>query len=89
MKTLTATKARQNLGEWLSRALKGEDIGIVHSGTGKIIALRPMEISSEDYSLAEYGLTKEEMERAEKNILKQLQREKFKRWDGTAKGLRG
>jgi len=89
MKTLTATKARQNLGEWLTHALNGEDIGIVHSGTGKIIALRPVEVYSEDYALSEYGLTQKEMKRAERKILKELKGEKFQPWDGTAKGLRG
>ena len=84
MKTLTATAARQNLGELLGRALKGEDIGIVHSATGKIIALRPVEVYSEDYALIEYGLTEEEMKRAEKKILSEIKQErkegKLKAW---------
>ena len=50
MKTLSATKARQNLGEWIDRAIRGEDIGIVHSASGKIVALRPVEVYSEDYA---------------------------------------
>ena len=89
MKTITATQARQSLGTILSRVLQGEDIGIVHSGSGKIIALRPVELANEDYAFTEYGLTAEQMKRAEKNIIKKLKREKTKRWDGTAKGLRG
>jgi len=89
MKTMTATQARQRLGTILSRVLQGEDIGIVHSGTGRIIALRPVEVYSEDYALVEYGLTAEEMRRAEENILGKLKREKAKLWDGTAPGLRG
>lgn len=89
MKTLTITKARQNLGEWVSRAVKGEDIGIIDSGSGEIIALRPVKVYSEDYAFTEYGLTEQEMERFEKKTLKKLKREKSKRWDGTAKGLRG
>lgn len=89
MKTLTATKARQNLGSWLNRAINGEDIGIIDSASGKIVALRPIEVYSEDYALIEYGLTSEEMERAAKNAIRKLKRETFKRWDGTAKGLRG
>jgi antitoxin (DNA-binding transcriptional repressor) of toxin-antitoxin stability system len=88
MKTMTATQARQSLGAVLSRVLQGEDIGIVHSGSGRIIALRPVEVYSEDYALVEYGLTAEEMKRAEKNIVKKLKREKTRRWDGTAQGLR-
>ena len=87
MKTLTATKARQNIGSVLHRALKGEDIGIVWEG--QIVALRPVEIYSEDYAWPEYGLTQAQMKRAEKNILRKLRNEKTKRWDGTAKGLRG
>ena len=86
---MTATQARQSLGSILSRVLQGEDIGIVHSGSGKIVALRPVEVYSEDYALFEYGLTAGGMKRAEKNILGRLQREKAKRWDGTASGLRG
>jgi antitoxin (DNA-binding transcriptional repressor) of toxin-antitoxin stability system len=89
MKTMTATQARQRLGTILSRVLQGEDIGIVHSGSGKIIALRPMEVYSEDYALIEYGLTQKEMQRAEKNIVKKLKHEKTRRWDGTPGGLRG
>jgi antitoxin (DNA-binding transcriptional repressor) of toxin-antitoxin stability system len=89
MNTLTVSKARQNLGEWLKRALNGEDIGIVDAASGKIIALRPVEVYSEDYALVEYGLTEQEMKRAVTNINKNLKREKTTRWDGTAKSLRG
>ena len=53
MKTMTATHARQRLGSLLTRVLEGEDIGIVHSGTGRIIALRPVEVYSEDYAWVE------------------------------------
>ena len=76
MKTMTATQARQRLGTILSRVLQGEDIGIVHSGSGKIVALRPVEVYSEDYALAEYGLTVGEMKRAENNILSKIRRER-------------
>jgi antitoxin (DNA-binding transcriptional repressor) of toxin-antitoxin stability system len=89
MKTMTATQARQSLGAILSRVLQGEDIGIVHSGSGKIVALRPVEVYSEDYGLVDYGLTSREMKRAEKHILKGLKRERTRRWDGTGRGLRG
>ena len=84
---MTATQARQSLGAILSRVLQGEDIGIVHSGSGKIISLRPVE--TEDYALREYGLTETELKHAVRNITKQAKREKTKRWDGTSKGLRG
>jgi len=84
MKTMTATQARQSLGTILSRVLQGEDIGIVHSGSGKIIALRPVEIYSEDYALMEYGLTAGEMKRVENKILSEIKKErkkgKLKRW---------
>ena len=89
MKTMTATAARQSLGTILSRVLAGEDIGIVHSGTGKIIALRPVEVYSEDYATIEYGLKPKELKRAVKHITLQAKREKTSRWDGTAKSLRG
>lgn len=86
---MTATQARQSLGAVLSRVLEGEDIGIVHSGSGKIIALRPVEVYSEDYALVEYGLSKKELKRAAANISKQARHEKTRRWDGTANSLRG
>jgi antitoxin (DNA-binding transcriptional repressor) of toxin-antitoxin stability system len=89
MKTMTATQARQRLGTVLSRVLQGEDIGIVQSGSGKIIALRPVEVYSEDYALIEYGLTNKEMRRAEKSIVKKLKHEKTRRWNGTPGSLRG
>jgi hypothetical protein len=74
MKTLTATEARQNLGSWLSRALKGEDIGIVCEG--QVVALRPVKIYSEDYALIEYGLTRDEVERSYKNVSRQVELER-------------
>jgi hypothetical protein len=84
MKTMTATQARQNLGTLLSRVLQGEDTGIVHSSSGKIIALCPVEVYSEDYALVEYGLADNEMKRAEKTILSAIRKErksgKLKRW---------
>lgn len=86
---MTATRARQSLGAVLSRVLPGEDIGIVHSGSGKIIALRPVEVYSEDYALLEYGLAEKELKCAIQNIKKQATYEKTARWDGSAKGLRG
>ena len=81
---MTATKARQSLGTILSRVIQGEDIGIVHSGSGKIVALRPVEVYSEDYALMEYGLSGEEMKRAESKILAEIKSErkagKLKPW---------
>ena len=66
MTTLTPTQARVNLSDLLSRALKGEDIGILHHG--KIIALRQVEVTSTDYVETEYGLSTEEWGRATKNL---------------------
>ena len=86
---MTATQARQSLGTILSRVLNGEDIGIVHSGSGKIVALRPVEVYSEDYALIGYGLSEKELKGAVRNINKQAKREKATVWDGTAKSLRG
>lgn len=76
MKTLTATQARQALGDLLFRAIKGEDIGIVHSATGKIVALRPVEVYSEDYALMEYGLSKKELERSYRKVSKEIKKER-------------
>lgn len=55
MKTLTVTAARQNLGAWLKKTLKGEDIGVMIDGA--IVAFRPVKVYSEDYALQEYGVT--------------------------------
>jgi hypothetical protein len=59
MKTLTVTAARQNLGAWLKKTLKGEDIGVMIDGA--IVAFRPVKVYSEDYALQEYGVTDEEL----------------------------
>ncbi|MEI6280312.1 MAG: hypothetical protein WCQ16_13175 [Verrucomicrobiae bacterium] len=66
MKTLTITEGRGRLGYWLKRATEGKDVGFVFEG--KIVALRPVGVTSDDYALREYGLTPAEMERAEKKI---------------------
>jgi hypothetical protein len=84
MKTLTATKARGNLGHLLTRAVNGEDIGIIDSSTGTIVALRPVQVYSEDYALMEYGVTGEQMEKVAANLnrkAKQLRKAgKLKPW---------
>jgi hypothetical protein len=66
MKTLTITEGRGRLGYWLKKAAEGEDVGFVFEG--KIVALRPVAVTSNDYALQEYGLTPAEMARAEKRI---------------------
>ena len=70
MKTLTITEGRGRLGYWLKKATEGEDVGFVFEG--KIVALRPVGVTSDDYALREYGLTPAEMERAEKKIGKEI-----------------
>ena len=62
MKTLSVTEGRQNLGAWLKRALHGEDVGFVVDG--RVVALRPVEVHSDDYALHEYGVTDKQAERA-------------------------
>lgn len=54
------------MGHWLKKACEGEDVGFVFEG--KIVALRPVEVTSTDYVLQEYGLTPAEMAKAEKRI---------------------
>lgn len=66
MKTLTITSARQNLGAWLARAARGEEIGII-SGA-HVIALRPVAIAAADYAEQEYRLTKAELAKAAEKI---------------------
>jgi antitoxin (DNA-binding transcriptional repressor) of toxin-antitoxin stability system len=62
MKTLSVTEGRQNLGVWLKKALQGEDVGFVVDG--RVVALRPVEVSSDDYVLQEYGVTNQQLDRA-------------------------
>ncbi len=46
MKTLSPTQARQNLTGLLDRAVNGEDVGIIHTGSGRIVGLRVVEVIS-------------------------------------------
>ena len=70
MKTLTITRARQNLGAWLARAARGEEIGII-SGA-HVIALRPVAIAAADYAEQEYRLTKAELAKAAEKIHEEI-----------------
>jgi hypothetical protein len=70
MKTLTITEGRGRLGYWLKKAAEGQDIGFLVEG--KIVALRPVEVTSADYALQEYGLKPVEIEKAEKRIASDL-----------------
>jgi len=60
MTTLTITDAKKNLGEWLTAAVKGEDIGIVAGA--RVVALRPVEVEATDYAWREYGVTPAELD---------------------------
>ena len=66
MKTLSVTEGRQNLGAWLKRALHGEDVGFVVDG--RVVALRPVAVHSDDYVLHEYGVGEKQAERAYKAV---------------------
>jgi hypothetical protein len=90
MKTLTITEGRGRLGHWLKKATEGEDVGFVFEG--KIVALRPVEVSSNDYVLQEYGLTEREAEaaarRIKKNIATERKRGTLKTFTGNISALR-
>ena len=66
MTTLTVTAARQKLGYWLKRAECGEEIGVLFGSS--VFALRKVPIQAADYMELEYGLTKEEADRAAERI---------------------
>jgi hypothetical protein len=70
MKTLTVTAARQNLGSWLKRTLKGEDVGVMIDGA--IVAFRPVKIYSEDYAEHEYGASGAELDKFADRANKEL-----------------
>ena len=70
MKTLTVTAARQNLGAWLKRTLKGEDVGVMIDGA--IVAFRPVKIFSEDYAEHEYGAGGEALDKFAERTNKEL-----------------
>jgi hypothetical protein len=90
MKTLTITDGRGRLGYWLKKAAAGEDIGFVIGD--KIVALRPVNVHSDDYVLQEYGITKAKMKAATKRIAKGIATERrrgtIKPFTGTADALR-
>lgn len=74
MKTLTITDAKKNLGQWLTAAARGEDVGII-SGAD-IIALRKVEVESNDYAFREYGATPKELEAFERAAEKRYRQSK-------------
>jgi hypothetical protein len=67
------TAARQNLGAWLKRALKGEDVGVMIDGA--IVAFRPVKVYSEDYAEQEYGVTGEQLDRFAEKANRELDAE--------------
>jgi len=66
MQTTTATEARANLSALLRKALDGEEIGIVCNG--RIVALRPVEVTATDYAGTEYGITGSEIQGVAANL---------------------
>ncbi len=74
MKTLSVTTARKNLGHWIARAQRGEDIGIL-SGEG-IVALRPVQVEATDYAEREYGVTSEQLDRAVQRLNEKGEKDK-------------
>jgi hypothetical protein len=71
MQTLTITDAKKNLRRMLQAAARGKDIGII-SGAD-IIALRKVEVESADYAQGEYGVTRTQVEDAERATDKRFQ----------------
>lgn len=84
MKTLSVSEGRRRLGYWLKKAAEGEDIGFTIPG--HVVALRPVEIYSEDYALREYGATPRELDRfiakATAEIRKEEKAGRVKRFTG-------
>jgi antitoxin (DNA-binding transcriptional repressor) of toxin-antitoxin stability system len=66
MQTTTATDARANLSSLLRKALAGQEIGIVCNG--RIVALRPVEVTSIDYAGTEYGIRGDEIQTVAANL---------------------
>jgi len=66
MQTITPTQARANLSALLRKALSGDEIGIVCNG--RIVALRPVEVTATDYARLEYDLTEHEIQNISANL---------------------
>ena len=66
MQTMTPTKARANLSSLLQQALDGKEIGIVCNG--RIVALRPVEVTATDYARMEYGIIEAEVSKIAANL---------------------
>ncbi len=74
MKTLTVTAARQNLGGWLKRTLRGEDVGVMIDG--EVVAFRPVKVFSEDYAEHEYGVNGAALDEFAERVNKELDAER-------------
>jgi hypothetical protein len=74
VKTLTIAAVRRRLGYWGKRALGGEDVRFVVEG--RVIALRPVEVSSADYARREYGVTERQLDRAVRHMRQELRQAK-------------
>jgi len=59
MITLSITNARKNLGSWVKRAARGEQVAILVGN--HVVALRPVEVVPKDYAEREYQLSQEEV----------------------------
>jgi hypothetical protein len=90
MKTLTITEGRGRLGHWLKKAVAGEDIGFVIGN--RVVALRPVNVHSDDYALQEYGLSQAQVTVAARRIAKTIATERrrgtVKPFSGTSDALR-
>jgi len=60
MTTLTVPEARTRLRHWLLKALAGQDAGVVIDG--RVVALRPTKVHSEDWAEVEYDVTAQELD---------------------------
>ena len=80
MTTLSATEACGQIAELLERAAAGEEIGI--DVNGRLLRLHPADDTS--WAEQEYGMTREELQRATKNLSAEVGRQRaageFKEW---------
>jgi antitoxin (DNA-binding transcriptional repressor) of toxin-antitoxin stability system len=72
VQTTTATEARANLSTLLRKALAGQEIGIVCNG--RIVALRPVEVTATDYAGTEYGIAGNEIQNVAANLHEKAKR---------------
>jgi hypothetical protein len=90
MKTLTITEGRGRLGYWVQKAIEGKDVAFVLDG--KIVALRPVTVHSDDYALQEYGVSESQVKAAARriagNVAKERRRRSVKPFNGNADDLR-